>query len=254
MTDAESLIASLPRGATVAIGGLGLNRKPMGLVRALVEAGARDLVLVSFLGSVDVELLVAAGCVAEIHTSGTSLDGMGLAPRYRAARQAGTPRVVEWSEGSLAAALEAAARGFDSMPAPTSPRSDLVATNPYLKTVEDPFSGAAVVQAKALRPDLGLVEGSAVDAAGNVHIDGDPGVDGLVARASRRTIASVPTVEERDPAHAAIGRIWLETTVVDPMGPWPTLSGSHALADLRAVGAWVKSAGEDPAVLMEVPS
>lgn len=254
MTEAESLIASLPDGATVAVGGLGLNRKPMGLIRALVDAGVRDLVLVSYLGSVDVELLVAAGCVAEIHTSGTSLDGMGLAPRFRTARQSGTPRVVEWSEGSLAGALEAAARGFGSMPTPTSPRSDLVAANPYLKVVEDPFSGTAVVQAKALRPDLGLIEGSAVDGAGNVHIDGDPGIDGLVARASRRTIASVPAVEDRPPRHAAVGRIWLEATVVDPMGSWPTLSGGHALADLRAVGAWVRSAGEDPAVLMGVPS
>lgn len=254
MTDVESLIASLPDGSTVAVGGLGLNRKPMGLVRALVEAGARDLVLVSYLGSVDVELLVAAGCVAEIHTSGTSLDGMGLAPRYRAARQSGTPKVVEWSEGSLAAALQAAAHGFDSMPCPTSPRSDLVAANPHLRVVEDPFTGEPVVQARALRPDLGLIEGSAVDRLGNVHIDGDPGIDGLVVRASRQNVASVPAAEDRDPRHAAVGRIWLDATVIDPMGSWPTLSGAHALADLRAVGAWVKSGGEDPAVLRSVPS
>jgi glutaconate CoA-transferase subunit A len=179
---------------------------------------------------------------------------MGLAPRYRAARQSGSPRVIEWSEGSLASALEAAARGFDSMPCPTSPRSDLVAANPHLRVVEDPFTGEPVVQARALRPDLGLIEGSAVDAAGNVHIDGDPGIDGLVARASQRTIASVPAREDRPPRHAAIGRIWLESTVIDPMGSWPTLSGAHALADLRAVGTWVKTGGEDPAVLTEVPS
>lgn len=250
----EDLRALVPDGATVAVGGLGLNRKPMGLVRALVAAEVRDLVLVSYLGSVDVELLIAAGCVREVHTSGTSLDGMGLAPRYRGARQSGAPRVVEWSEGSLASALEAASRGFDSMPTPTSPRSELVHTNPYLRVVADPFTGASTVVTRALRPDVALIQGSVVDGSGNVHIDGDPAIDGLVVRAARHAIAAVHSEADRDPRTASIGRIWFDRVIVDPTGAWPTLSGDHSLADLRTIGAWVKSGGEDPAILMEVPS
>ena len=46
----------VPDGATVVVGGAGLNRKPMSLVRALVAAGRRDLTLVSILGGIEVEL------------------------------------------------------------------------------------------------------------------------------------------------------------------------------------------------------
>ncbi len=113
--DAVDARARVPDGALVALGGIGTSRKPMALIRALVEAGVRDLRVVSALGSVDVDYLIAAGCVAEVHTAGVAIDGVGMAPRYRSARQSGTVRVVEWSEGSLHAALDAAARGLPSL-------------------------------------------------------------------------------------------------------------------------------------------
>ena len=63
MTSLAQLAESIPDGATVALGGAGLQRKPMAAVRALAEAGRRDLRVVSYLGSLDVELLLTAGCV-----------------------------------------------------------------------------------------------------------------------------------------------------------------------------------------------
>ena len=61
-------------GATVAVGGTGLNRKPMALLQGIVAGGVRDLNIVSFLGSVDVEYLLASGVVADLHSAGVSLD------------------------------------------------------------------------------------------------------------------------------------------------------------------------------------
>src|SRR5262249_15052367 len=107
-------LGPVPAGSTVAVGGAGLVRKPMGLRRAPAASGGRDLVLVSVLGSAGVELLLAAGCVAELPSAGVSLDAVGLAPRYRAARERGDVRFVEWSEGALLAALDAASLDLDS--------------------------------------------------------------------------------------------------------------------------------------------
>ncbi len=223
-------------GATVAVGGAGLVRAPVAALRALVAAGPRDLVVVSFLGGVDVELLLEAGCVAELHSAGVSLDGAGLAPRFRAAREAGTIRFVEWSEGSLVAALEAGARRLDSALTRSGLGTDLPAMNPWLRETADPHTGAPVMAARALVPDLALLHVPWIDARGNAHVAGDLAADGLLAQAARRTVVTYEERRDLDPADAAISRIWLDEAVHAPGGSLP--SGCHPLvgADLAAVG------------------
>src|SRR4051794_16427538 len=157
----------------------------MALVRGLADAGRRDLRVVAFLGSLDVELLLAAGCVGELHAPGVSLDGAGLAPRYRAARQAGTPPFVEWSEGLILRAIEASTHGVPSLPAWMGLGSDLPAINPNLRPGTDPFDGTPVMHVRALEIDVALVHAGAVDEDGNAYVEGDLAADGLLARAAR---------------------------------------------------------------------
>lgn len=246
---ARELAATVPPGSTVAIGGVGLSRKPMALVRGLVDAGVTGLRVVSFLGSVDVELLLAAGAAAEVHTAGTSLEAAGLAPCYRRARQEGSGVVVEWSEGSLHAAIEATARGLPSEPCSTSPASAVVAANPALVVAPDPFTGVDVVVARALAIDVALLHVPEVDAEGNLFVAGDGGIDGLLARAADRVLATASRLGERSPREAAISRIWVDATAVDPRGAWPTACHPTEVLDLPSVQAWARSGGSDPAVL-----
>jgi glutaconate CoA-transferase, subunit A len=208
----------------------------MACVRALAETGRRDLTVVSFLGSVDVELLLEAGCVAELHSAGVSLEAAGLAPRFRAAREAGSIRFVEWSEGSLVTALEAGARRLDSALTRSGLGTDLPAMNPWLRATADPHTGAPVMAARALVPDLALLHVPWIDGRGNAHVPGDLAADGLIARAARRTVVSYEERRDVDPAVAAISRIWIDATVAAPGGALP--SGCHPVyrADLGAVG------------------
>ena len=89
---AEILADAVADGALVATGGGELQRKPMAAVRALAGLGRRELRLATMLGSADVEVLLGSGCLAEVHSAGVAL--LGLAPRWRAARQEGSPRVI----------------------------------------------------------------------------------------------------------------------------------------------------------------
>jgi len=237
-------VERVPDGATVALGGVRLQRKPMALVRALAEAGRRDLRVVAFLGSLDVELLLAAGCVAELHSPGVSLDAAGLAPRYRAARQSGEPRFVEWSEGLMLTALEASTRGVPSLPAWMGVGSDLPDVNPWLRKGPDPFDDTPVMNVRALDVDVALLHVPGVDAAGNLYVDGDLGADGLLARAAGRTLASFEERRDADPLTAAISRIWIEGVVEAPRGAWPT--GCHPAygADLDPMRHWVREGAE----------
>lgn len=250
----DAAAALVPDGATVAIGGTGLFRKPMALLHALVDAGVRDLVVVSFLGSVDVELLLAAGAVAELHTAGVSLEAAGLAPAYRAARQDGTPRVVEWSEGSLHAALEATSRGLPSLPCGTSPRSDVVTRNPHLSVAPDPFTDEPVVVARALPVDLALLHVPAADRHGNLFVDGDPGVDGTLARAATTVIASIDERRDAPASRAVMSRIWVDAVVEVPGGAWPTACHPTSVGDSRAVRRWVRAEDRTPDLLRPEPA
>lgn len=241
-------------GATVAVGGAGLSRKPMALLRALVDAGVRDLSVVSFLGSVDVELLLAAGAVRELHTSGVSLEAAGLAPLYRAARQDGTVRVVEWSEGSLHAALEATSRGVPSLPCGTAPASDVVGANSWLRVAPDPFTGEDVVVARGLPVDVALLHVPAADGRGNLFIDGDPGVDGTLARAASTVLVSCDERRDDPPRQAAVSRIWVDGIVDVPDGAWPTACHATRPGDPSIVRRWARAEARTPELLRPEPA
>lgn len=250
-TVAIELPGSIASGATVAIGGVGTSRKPMALLRALVDAGVRDLTVVSLLGSIDVELLLAAGAVRELHTAAVAVDGVGMAPVYRKARQSGDVRVVEWSEGSLCAALEAGARGLPSMPCATSPESDVVGGNDWLLVRIDPFTGDRIVHARAVAPDAALLHVPEGDGQGNLFIDGDPCADPLLAYAASTVLATADRVTSRPAREATVSRVWVDAVFEAPRGSWPTASYPNSRADPGPLVEWVSSGGADTATLRE---
>lgn len=239
------LAAQIPDGASVGLGGAGLQRKPMAAVRALAAAGRRELRVVSFLGSLEVELLLAAGCVRELHSAGVALDGAGLAPRYRAARQQQTIDFVEWSEGTLLCALQAAARGVPSLPTWMALDTDLPALNSNVREARDPFTDDRVMQVRARALDFAILHVPAIDPAGNAYVEGDIGVDGALARAAKRVFVTYEAVdEEPDPRRTALSRIWVDAAAQAPNGAWPT--GCHPVysADLAVVTRWAGEGAE----------
>ena len=66
LVDVSRAADTVQDGDTVYFGGTVLDRKPMELTRALIRAGRRDLEVVTFAGSLEIELLVAAGSVRSV--------------------------------------------------------------------------------------------------------------------------------------------------------------------------------------------
>ena len=85
----QEAIGLVRDGDTVAVGGIVLSRKPMAAVRALAASGRRDLELVTFAGSVEVERLLAAGALRAVRSSYVGMGTHGAAPRFTAAVAAG---------------------------------------------------------------------------------------------------------------------------------------------------------------------
>ena len=231
----DVLEAAVADGALVAFGGGELKRKPVAAARELVALGRRDLRIATMLGSAEVEVLLGGDGLAEVHSAGVML--LGLAPRWRHARQSGSPRVVEWSEGTFVAALQAAALGADSMLWPSGAGTDLPAVNPWLKEVADPWSGAPVLAVRALVPDVAIIHAHGVDEEGNVYIDGDLVVDELLARAARRVVVTYEREVPVDRARTSIARLFVDDTVQAEGGAAPTAMPGLYEVDRDGIGS-----------------
>lgn len=192
---ADEVVAELADGMTVGIGGWGSRRKPMALVRAILRSPLRDLTVVSY-GGPDVGLLAAAGKVRRLVFGFVTLDSVPIDPLFARARQEGKLQVTEYDEGMFAAGLRAAVQRLPFLPMRAGLGSDVVTTNPELRTVRSPYAdGEELLAVPALRLDAALLHLNRADAAGNAQYLGpDPYFDDDFALAADRCFVSVEQV------------------------------------------------------------
>src|SRR5438270_2631506 len=243
----EEAAALVPDGCSLGIGRL----PPMALVRALLRRGARDLDLVSApTGGLAEDLLIAAGAVRSLHTSGVDLAEFGLAPNFGRAVEEGSVRVIDSTCPVLLMALQAGASGVSFTPVPGVFGSDLLRERTDWKVIEDPFGdGAEVVLVPAVAPEYSIVHGLRADDEGNLvtTIEFD---DRLLVQASRQVVA---TTEERS-ADATrslaadeqlIPAAYLEAIAIAPGGSLPIGCHGRSRDDAAAIREYLDAA-RDP--------
>lgn len=252
----EEAVALVPSGACLYVGGAVLRRKPLGFLRALVAAGRRDLDIVTFAGSLDVDLLVAAGAARSVSAAYVGLGPLGFAPAYTAAAKAGELDDREHTEWTLLGRLRAAAMGLPFLPTRAGTGSEVVAEL-GLSTVADPYTGATYLALPPLHPDVAVLHAWRASPAGDVQLPWPPehlwDVDVLAARAARTVVVTVEEIVPAEVVAAAPERTCLFSFDVDavvalPGGAWPTASPPAAEADHDAVRAYA-DAGGDAALL-----
>lgn len=190
----DDAVALVEDGATVAFSGAILRGKPVAAALALARAGRKELDLVAFTGSLEVEVLLAAGALRSVTSSYVGLGPHGPARGFAAAVAEGTIEDRELSEWMLVGGLRAATMGAPFLATRAGLRSELVEAR-GLRTVADPYTGEEYLAVPALRPDVAFVHAWRADPEGNVQLPWPPDhladVDLLVARAARTTIVSV---------------------------------------------------------------
>lgn len=197
----DDAIALVRDGDTIAVGGAVLSRKPMAAVQALCDSGRRDLELVTFAGSLEVERLLAAGALRAVRSSYVGLGSHGSARRFTAAVAAGEIEDLEESEWMLLGRLRAAAAGMPFIVTRAGMGSDLVSAR-GLREISDPYSQERLLAIPALHPDVALVHAWRSDPRGNIQMSWPPDhladVDLLMARAARRVIVTVEQLVGHD--------------------------------------------------------
>ena len=225
----EEAAELIPDGATIGIGGLSMNGAPMAFVRTLARRRVKDLTVVAVVAGIPIEWLVAAGCVRRVVSGLVSLEGFGLAPRFRAAVQAGQVEIEEYSEHTLICRLQAAAHRLPFVPTRAGLGTDMLGLHPAtLRLEHDPVSEEPYVACTPLPLDFGIVHATEASTRGNVRVDPKLiWMDGEVARAAATTIVTVERIVPEAtfvaaPARTTYPRFTVDVVVEAPWGAYPT--------------------------------
>ncbi len=250
LTEAVALVQD---GDLLALGGNALTRTPAAFVRELARRGRKGLRLVKTAGAYDVDLLCAAGAVAQTQTGYVGFENLfGLAPAYRRGVEEGRVQVVEHACSTVIAGLRASAYGLPSQPTAGLQGSDVAAHTGFLR-LKDPYTGVPVHMVPRIRPRFAVLHVPYADVQGNARIEGGVFEDILMSRAAEELILTAERIEEtaffvEKPDRTVIPAFMTRAVVRAPGGARP--GGCHPFYDIDedALGAYVDavSRGEFP--------
>jgi glutaconate CoA-transferase subunit A len=224
----EALGEWVSDGDSVAFGGGWFANHPMAAVRQLVRAGRKDIRAITVVGSVDMDLLAAAGVLGHLSFSMVTLEAFGLAPNIRKAIESGELPFTEFTGLGLLIGLEAQGRGMPFMPYRGPFGSDLPAKYPAIySTTTCPFTGEELTAVRAQQPDVAIVHALRADAEGNAQWDGTSGPDVDMAKAAKRVIVTCEEVVDRSVivANAHMTKLpgyYVDAVIEAPYGAHPT--------------------------------
>jgi len=255
--DADALAARVPDGAKIALVKAD-SGVPMALVHALIRRGVRDLHLVCIpTGGLAVDLLIGAGCVSVIETSGVSLDEFGQAPAFGRAVRNGDVEIRDATCPAVYAALQAGQKRIPFIPLRGLIGSDVQRRRDDWKVIDNPMAEGEdpMVLLPAIVPDFALIHARQADRFGNLYA-GDSRDLITMAHAAEHTIATVEEVVDTnlldDPLlrPAAIPAIYVDAIAAAPRGAMPVgLTGSYA-PDAERLALYARMAA-DPAGLQQ---
>lgn len=225
----ESLAASVSDGALLALPPDN-SMAPGAFARALVRRGVRGLRLVGVpVSGYATDLLIGAGCVAQLQTSAVTLGEAGTGPRFAAAVADGSIELLDATCPAIHTMLQAAEKGVPFMPLRGVLGSDVLAHRPDWRVVQNPFSDPPdlIVLLPALIPDVAAFHAVLGDAYGNVWV-GRRRELATLAHAARRTLVTVERMvadnllDDERLAPGVISVTYIDAIAVAERGAWPS--------------------------------
>lgn len=225
---------------------------PMELVRAIIRRGVKDLRIACLTGvGLSVDLLIGAGCVAEVETPGVSLGEFGPAPRFTRAIKKGLIRIKDATCPAMHAQLQASEKGVPFMPLRGIIGSDLLRVRPDWKVIDNPFAeNDPIVLLPALRPDAGIFHAAQADRHGNVWVGKRMELK-TVAHASKKSLVTVEKIvdgnllEDDRTAAGCIPALYVEQIAEARNGTWPCFFWDGVRADPTHLRRYAEMAKTD---------
>ena len=255
----QEMVARVPDGASLALGGSFLHRGPFAFVRELIRQGKRDLEIVKQSPGYDIDILCRAGCVKKARAGIVAMEGnFGLAPWYRRAVERRQIVLEEHACATLTAGLRASAFGVPFQPVGGVHGSDLPALNKWA-SIKDPYgSGEEVWVIPAIRPDIAVIHGNEVNELGDTRIYGTFNWDRIMTRAAKQVFVvaekldSIESFKER-PELTLVPSFMVQAISIVPHGAWPGSCWPLYEVDYPAVEEYMDTAGSLEAHMARAP-
>ena len=246
--DLIDLAAAVPDGAKLVVPSDNCG-VAMAATRELVRRGVHRLHLVCVPTSgLQAEILVGAGAIATLETSAVTLGEFGQAHRFIDALRNKRIRILDSTCPAVHAALQAGQKGLPFIPLRGLIGSDLLASRPDWKVIDNPFApGDPIAVLPAINPDIALFHAPLADRAGNVYI-GRRRELLTMAHASKQTFVTVEAISEhnlfddRKLAPGVVPAIYVSRIALAKQGAWPIGLPEHYGSDDAAISRYVQDA------------
>jgi glutaconate CoA-transferase, subunit A len=227
-------------GSTLWLGGMLLARRPVAFSRELARTGVDGLTVVAYTAGVETEELLPSGAVGTIRACYAGLELYGLAPRLRAAVEAGAVQFVDETELTIVAGLQAAVLGLPWFPSTRAlVGTDYPVLRPDIGRLTDPVSGRELLTLPPLPLDIAVIHAPWADADGNAILFSSPAADHAAACAATVTIVTaeevLSPVELRARGEADLLSFQVAHVVHAPGGAAPTACLPHYEHDRSAL-------------------
>ncbi|MFC5508609.1 CoA-transferase [Bosea massiliensis] len=240
-TTLERAISQVADGSRVAFSKL----YPMALVRELIRQGKRDLRFVGMpIAGLAADLLAASGSLASVETGAVTLGPLGAARSYQRAVREGAVKALPSSCSVIVSALTGGSLGQPFVAVPGLIGSGILRERDDFLVIPNPYEPEFdIVLVPSIQPDVAFIHAAAADAEGNLLVDGG-GDEALLARAARRTIATVESVspealDRRARGSEIISGAYVDFVVAEPRSTHPFPGYGDKTPDRAALQAYV---------------
>jgi glutaconate CoA-transferase subunit A len=243
------MVALVPDGASLALGGSFLHRGPFAFVRELIRQQKKNLEIIKQSPGYDIDILCRAGCVKTARAGIVAMEGnFGLAPWYRRAVEQKQIVLEEHACMTLTAGLRAAAFGVPFQPVGGVHGSDLPALNKWV-SIRDPYgSGTDVWVIPAIQPDIAVIHVNEANELGDARVYGTSHWDRILTRAAKQvfviaeTLAPTALFQDR-PELTLVPSFMVQALAVVPKGAWPGSCWPVYAVDYPAVEEYMNTKG-----------
>ncbi len=247
MTLQEAISAYVQDGDLVGVGGLSFWRKPISACREIIRQKKRNLTLCTFVGGIEIDMLVAAGCASKVRACFVGMEIFGMAPHYRKAVESGTVKVSEESEASIALGLKSSYLKVPFMPLKGMIGTDFPKVRNDIKQFEDPLgSGTQLMALPKIDLDVAILHVPYADQYGNGNIAGAVWLDDDMAKTAKKTIVICERLLETEDIRYLPGKAQLPMQTTDavvkiPFGAHPTSCYDRYTFDALHIQEYLKT-------------
>jgi glutaconate CoA-transferase subunit A len=222
----------------------------------IIRQRRRNLTLIRMTPDLVYDQMIAAGTASKLVFSYMGNPGVGSLYCIRRAVEKVMPCALELEEYShygLVGRYAAGASRAPFFPLRSYVGSDMLAANPLIKLIDDPYGTGKIAVVPPLHPDVAILHAQRADRQGNTQLWGLLGMQKEVAFAAKHVVVVVEELVDEatvraDPNRTLIPGLIVNAVVHEPYGAHPAYVQGYYDRDNESYLAWDKLSQDHGAV------